>query len=224
LDGKAAVVTGGSEGIRYGCTHTLLNHNISKLFILSKSKDVISDALSAIRSEMGDAAAKNVEWMQCDLSSWTKTGRVAFEIADKTGRLGILINNAARGIMTQQLAKNGVDLHIPQNHMGHVVMTGHLFPLLKKTASQGNTVRIVNSASNAHESAPKDNKFESIEELNKDYGPMAQYGRRKFAAILYSRYLARHLTSTYPTYSQTQHILVLWRRDKAASTSKSRIL
>lgn len=99
MGGKVAAVTGGSEGVRYGYTHTF-SHNIPKLFILSQSEDVISDALSAIRSEMGDAAVKKVEWMQCDLSSWTETEKVAFDIADKTDRLDILINNAERGIMT----------------------------------------------------------------------------------------------------------------------------
>ena len=56
LDKKVAVVTGGC-----GCTHTFLNHNISKLLILSESEDVVSDALSTIRSEMGDAAAMKAE-------------------------------------------------------------------------------------------------------------------------------------------------------------------
>jgi len=147
---------------------------------------------------MGDAAAEKVQWMQCDLSNWSKTGEVAFQIAKETDRLDILINNAARGIMTAQTAKNGVDLHMAQNHMGHVVLTSHLLPLLKKTAEQGNTVRIVNLASNAHESAPKETKFESIEELNKDYGPMAQYGRAKLCSILYAKYLTRHLNATHP--------------------------
>jgi len=38
-----------------------------------------------------------------------------------------------------------------QNHMGHVILTSHLLPLIKKTASEGHTVRITNQASNAHE-------------------------------------------------------------------------
>ena len=134
LDEKVAVVTGGSENIRYGYTRTF-SHNISSLFILSKSEDVISDALSTIRSEMGDTAAK-VEWMQCDLSGRTGAENFAFDIADKTDKLDILINNAARSIMTQQLAKGEVDLHMAQNHMGHVVLISHLLPLLKKTASR----------------------------------------------------------------------------------------
>lgn len=84
------------------------------------------------------------------------------------------------------------------NHMAHVILTSHLLPILKKTASNGNTVRICNMASNAHQGAPSDTKFESLDELNRDLGPNGQYGRSKLAAILYSRYLNKHLTSSHP--------------------------
>ncbi|KAF2826552.1 NAD(P)-binding protein [Ophiobolus disseminans] len=197
LSGKVALVTGGSEGIGYGCTHTLLSHNVSKLFILSKSEDIATDAINAITQEMGKDKADRVEWVRCDLSDWEQTGKVAFKISEKTDRLDILINNAARGIMTYQLAKNGVDLHMAGNHMGHVVLTSHLLPLLKSTAEKGNTVRLVQLGSNAHEMAPKETKFENLDELNTDYGPNAQYARSKLAAILYARYLDRHLHSQY---------------------------
>lgn len=84
------------------------------------------------------------------------------------------------------------------NHISPVLLTSRLLPILKKTASDGNTVRIVNQASNAHQFAPPSTKFESIDELNQDFGPNPQYGRSKLAAILYSRYLARHLTAQHP--------------------------
>lgn len=84
------------------------------------------------------------------------------------------------------------------NHMGHVILTSHLLPILKKTASKGNTVRIVALSSNAHQGAPSDTKFESLEELNQDLGANPQYGRSKLANLLYSRYLNRHLTSSHP--------------------------
>jgi NAD(P)-dependent dehydrogenase (short-subunit alcohol dehydrogenase family) len=198
LTGKVAVVTGGSEGIGYGCTHTLLSHNVKKLFILSQSEEIVDDAIKAIREEMGEDKANRVEWMQCNLADWEATGKVAFQIADKTDRIDILINNAARGIMTYQLSQNGVDLHMAINHMGHVVLTSHLLPLIKKTAEKGDKVRIVQLGSNVHEQAPKDLKFANLDELNTDYGPQVQYGRSKLAAILYARYLARHLTSQHP--------------------------
>lgn len=219
LTGKVAVVTGGSEGIGYGCTHTLLTKNISKLFIVSIGEDIAADAINAIREEMGDEAANKVEWLSCDLSDWEATSKTAFEIAKKTDRIDILINDAARGIMTYQLSKSGIDLHMAINHFGHVVLTSHLLPTMKKTAEKGNTVRIVNLGSNVHENAPSDTKFASVDELNTDIGPQPLYGRSKLAVILYAKYLARHLTSQHPnilvnathpgvvdTRQSTQHI------------------
>jgi NAD(P)-dependent dehydrogenase (short-subunit alcohol dehydrogenase family) len=198
LSGKVALVTGGSEGIGYGCTHTLLSHNVSKLFILSMSEDIANDAINAIAKEMGQDKADRVEFIQCDLSDWEQTGKVAFDISKKTDRLDILINNAARGIMTYQLNKTGIDLHMATTHMGHVVLTSHLLPLLKSTAEKGNTVRLVQLGSNLHENAPKETKFESVDELNTDFGPQPLYGRTKLASILYAKYLDRHLHSKYP--------------------------
>ena len=202
LTGKVAVVTGGSEGIGYGCTHSLLSHNIKKLFIVSQSQDIAKDAIDAIAKNISEEKAQKVEWMQCDLSDWDAVRKTANSIAQKTDRLDILINNAARGIMTYQLAKNGVDLHMAINHFGHVVLTAHLLPLLKKTASsleEGENVRIVNLGSNLHENAPKETKFASLDELNQDLGPQPQYGRTKLATILFSKYLARHLSSSHPS-------------------------
>lgn len=201
LSGKVAVVTGGSEGIGYGCTHTLLKHNIKKLFILSndqaEDKEMAEKAKKAIAEEMGQETANKVEWYSVDLSDWEATGKIAFDIASKTDRMDIMINNAGRGIMTYQLSKAGVDLHMAINHIGHVVLTSHLLPLLKET-SKKDKVRIVNLASNAHVGAPKDTKFASIEELNQDLGPNGQYGRSKLCSILYAKYLTRHLRSSHP--------------------------
>ncbi|OSS43511.1 hypothetical protein B5807_11901 [Epicoccum nigrum] len=198
LSGKVAVVTGGSEGIGYGCTHTLLSKNVAKLFILSQSDDIAEDAINAIKKEMGEEKGSRVVWMKCDLSDWEETGRTAFNIAKQTDRIDILINNAARGIMTYQLAKNGIDLHMATNHFGHVVLTSHLLPTIKETAKNGNTVRIVCTSSNLHEQAPNDTEFASVDELNRDLGAQPQYGRAKLADLLYAKYLARHLTSQHP--------------------------
>ena len=200
LSGKVALVTGGTEGIGYGCTHTLISHNISKLFCISLSQEIVSNAKAAISEELGSDAAEKFIWFQCDLSDWVQTKETAEKIKGQTDRLDIVINNAARGIMTHQLAaSNGIDQHMALNHMGHVVLTSHLLPVLKKTAAATNTpVRIVNLASNMHENAPSTTKFLNVEELNTDLGATAQYGRTKLANILYTRYLDRHLHSAHP--------------------------
>lgn len=121
LKGKVAVITGGSEGIGYGCSHTLLAHGIEKLFILSVSEDVINNSLKAIEEEMGAETAKKVTWLQCDLADWKKTKETADKIAKSTDRIDILINNAARGIMTYQLTEYGVDRHVRDFHCSFCV-------------------------------------------------------------------------------------------------------
>ena len=112
LSGKVAVVTGGSEGIGYGVAHTLLSHNIARLFILSVSKDVVDGSLKAIEAEMGEEAAKKVTWLECDLSDWKKAKATADIISKNSDRIDILVNNAARGIMTNQVTDYGVDRHL----------------------------------------------------------------------------------------------------------------
>lgn len=147
---------------------------------------------------MGDEAASRVEWLPCDLADWKAIALAAQKIKSNTERLDILINNAAKGIMTTQTTSYGVDEHMAINHIGHVILTSHLLPVMKKTAAAGDTVRIVNLGSNAHQSTSKATKFASLKELNDENGPTAQYGRSKLAAMLHARYLASHLTAEHP--------------------------
>ena len=197
--GKVAVVTGGSEGIGYGASFTLLQKNLAKLFVLSMNKETMDGAINDVKEKLGGEAAKKIIWLQCDLSNWKAVAETSQKIRDQTDRLDILILNAGRGIMTYQLTEDTqVDRHMALNHMGHVVLTSHLLPVLKSTASNGNKVRIAVQGSNAHQNAPSDTKFASLDELNRDLGPNGQYGRSKLANILYARYLARHLTPQNP--------------------------
>jgi len=196
--GKTAVVTGGSDGIGLGTVHGLLTKNIAKVFVVSETKEKFDAAEAFLTEELGAEPASRLQWVQLDLGDWAGVKKAAEDIAAATDRIDILTNIAGRGIMTQQFTELGVDRHMAVCHFGHVLLTSYLLPTLKKTAAQGHTVRITNMASNLHQSAPMETKFADLDELNKDYGPNAQYGRAKLAAILYSRYLARHLTVQEP--------------------------
>jgi NAD(P)-dependent dehydrogenase (short-subunit alcohol dehydrogenase family) len=197
--GKVAVVTGGSEGIGYGASFTLLQKNLAKLFLVSVSKETADGAINDVKEKLGEETSKKITWLQCDLADWKAVSETSKKIRDQTDRLDILILNAGRGIMTYQLTEDtGVDRHMALNHFGHVILTSHLLPVLKSTASKGDTVRIALQSSNAHQGAPSDTKFASLSELNRDLGANPQYGRSKLANILYARYLARHLTKSHP--------------------------
>ncbi|KAK3953019.1 bli-4 protein [Pseudoneurospora amorphoporcata] len=195
LTGKVAVITGGSEGIGFGVAYTLLKHNLSKLYILSRKRAMFDGALASIAAELGQDKADRVHWIHCDLEDWAQTAAVAEQIKKDTDRLDMLVNNSGRGIMKPGLTDYGVDRHMATNDVGHVVLTSHLLPLMKKTAEEtGETIRISNQSSNMHGAAPKETQFNSLEEINEDVGPNGQYGRSKLAGILYSRYFDREVT------------------------------
>lgn len=198
LSGKVALITGGSEGIGYATAYTLLKANLSKIFILSLSEEVKDEAVAEIHTKLGADYASKIVWLPCDTSDLIGISEVARKVRAQTDRLDILCLNAGRGIMTYQMTDYNVDRHMAVNHMGHVVLTSHLLPLLKQTSTTHGTVRIQIQASNAHQSAPKDVAFVSLAELNTDLGPNAQYGRSKLAGILYARYLDAHLQKTHP--------------------------
>lgn len=102
--------------------------------------------------------------------------------------------------MTYQLTDYGVDRHMAVNHMGHVILTSHLLPLMKKTSEKNppEKIRLVMFGSNAHQATPSDCKFASLDELNQDLGPNGQYGRSKLAQMLYAKYLTKNLKAKYP--------------------------
>ncbi|EST06011.1 Short-chain dehydrogenase/reductase SDR [Kalmanozyma brasiliensis GHG001] len=201
LSGKVALVTGGSEGIGFGCTHTLLKSNIDKVFVVSLSEEIISQAKNAFAEddELPKDAAARIVWKQCDLTDWKRVQQVAREINQETDRLDILIANAAKGIMTHSLDRNGIDSHMSINHLGHVVLIDALLPLLNKTVKDQQTkVRVVSFSSNLAAQTPNDVDFATEEDFKSDLGAQALYARSKLADLLFSRYLNRK-------YSQAGH-------------------
>lgn len=84
--GKVALVTGGSEGIGYAVTHTLLKKNVAKLYILSLSQEVVDGAMDKVGEEMGDDVAGRTVWVRCDLSDWGSVVGVAERVKKENDR------------------------------------------------------------------------------------------------------------------------------------------
>jgi NAD(P)-dependent dehydrogenase (short-subunit alcohol dehydrogenase family) len=97
-----------------------------------------------------------------------------------------MINNAGAKILRHQLTKDGIELTLATNHLGHFTLTLSLMDLLKRPQS----ARIVNVSSGVHYAS--DGVVENI--LKADlYDGRKQYANSKLANILFTYALADKL-------------------------------
>jgi len=197
LTGKVAVVTGGNTGIGKEIVRELALHNARVVYMASRTE---SRALAAIEEmKTRDEAIKkadNVKFLKLDLADLKSCREAANAILEKEDRLDILINNAGIMATPYEITADGFELQFQSNHLGHFAFTIPLLPLLIKTSKDPNTsVRIVQVSSHAHFFATKsqDIKFDTIESVNRDFGPWKRYGQSKLANILFAKELSERL-------------------------------
>ncbi|KKY13139.1 putative oxidoreductase bli-4 [Diplodia seriata] len=184
LSGKVYVVTGGSAGIGYGIVAHLLQHNASKIYLLSNKEEHAEEAKEDLK-KYGDAT--RVEWKKCNLQDLKEVDAVTKELSDLE-KLDGLILNAGVGVGVYSETKDGIDSHMQVNHISQFHLAMVLLPILQRTPNS----RLVLQSSEVHRMADSSMKFASLEELNTDIGPTKLYARTKLAQILFVRALARH--------------------------------
>lgn len=96
LKGKAAIVTGGSEGIGKAAALSMAREGAG-VAICARRKDVLEQAGEEIRR----ASGSEVVTVQADVSKKADIERVVKGAADRFGRIDILVNNAGRGAAGQ---------------------------------------------------------------------------------------------------------------------------
>ncbi|MDA1298421.1 MAG: SDR family oxidoreductase [Chloroflexi bacterium] len=93
LNGRVAVVTGGSEGIGKAAAAVSLASEGAQVAILARGKDKLDSAASEIRSSArGDVLA-----ISCDVADRKSVDSAFEQIIAKWGRVDILVNNAGSG-------------------------------------------------------------------------------------------------------------------------------
>jgi NAD(P)-dependent dehydrogenase (short-subunit alcohol dehydrogenase family) len=129
--------------------------------------------------------------LQLDLASLASVAAAAQSFAEQSDRLDLLINNAGIMAVPAGETKDGLELQLGVNHVGHALLTKLLLPTLLRTAAlPGADVRVVTLSSNAHLRAPAPG-FSPADEAAASLGPMARYARSKLANALFARELAR---------------------------------
>lgn len=189
LRGRTAVVTGVSAGLGIETARVLAKRG-ARVVCVARDKEKTERAVAALRA--GDPKGQ-FEIAILDLADLASVRRGADDVAKRFPKIDLLVNNA--GVMACPLArtKEGLDLQLGTNHLGHYVLTTRLLPSLLAAAPGA---RIINLSSGGHRMSPfrvDDPLFE-----RDAYDKWAAYGQAKTANILFSlfldeRYAARGL-------------------------------
>jgi NAD(P)-dependent dehydrogenase (short-subunit alcohol dehydrogenase family) len=160
LHGKVALITGGkllmTQFLRIVLTNTLGNQGIGQQTVLALAKHqpghIYFTARSTQKAEVtlsqlkSDSPSTPVTVVECDLTSLESVKSAAKDFLSKSPRLDILILNA--GIMSVPPAqtKDGYEIQMGTNHVGHALLTKLLLPTLEANAKKNDTRIIVLSS------------------------------------------------------------------------------
>jgi NAD(P)-dependent dehydrogenase (short-subunit alcohol dehydrogenase family) len=184
--GRVAIVTGGNSGIGYVTSLELARHG-AHVIIAGRSPDNGRKAVADIKQKVPDST---VEWMKLDLSDLSSVRAFAEEYAAGHETLDLLINNAGVAFLPQGKTKDGFEIIMGTNHLGHFALTGLLLPkLLAKPDA-----RVVTVASDIHEMPRAQLDLDDLM-FERGYSRVTAYARSKLANLLFTMELHRRLTA-----------------------------
>ncbi|XP_039486708.1 retinol dehydrogenase 12 isoform X2 [Drosophila santomea] len=186
--GKVAIVTGGNTGLGRETVLELARRGAT-VYMACRSKEKGERARREIVKVTGNP---NVFSRECDLSSLDSIRNFAENFKKEQRELHILINNAGVFWEPHRLTKEGFEMHLGVNHIGHFLLTNLLLDVLKRSAPS----RVVVVASRAHGRGQI-----KVDDINSSdsYDEGVAYCQSKLANILFTRELAKRLEGTRVT-------------------------
>ena len=177
IEGKVALVTGGSRGIGEMIAAGFLA-NGAKVYISSRKAEVCDATAARLQQEFGGQCVS----VPADLSNIEGCEKLARAIADQESRLDILVNNAgvSWGAPIDDFPEIGWDKVFDTNVKGVFFLTQKLLPLLRATGDAEDPARVINIG--------------SIDGIKNPVFETFSYGPSKAALHHMTRGLALHLT------------------------------
>lgn len=129
LQGKVAIVTGGTRGIGYSIAQRLLAEG-ARVFICGRDAGHLKKALESLEKQ----SAGNVDGIAADMRRYEDCRRLVQNAAEKFGGIDILVNNAGLGYFkpVDQLTPEEWDETIQTNLSGVFYCCREAIPLLRK--------------------------------------------------------------------------------------------
>jgi NAD(P)-dependent dehydrogenase (short-subunit alcohol dehydrogenase family) len=202
LKGKTALVTGANSGLGFATARALAAHGAHVIMGCRDARKA-ETAMTAIRISVPDA---KLEFLPGDLSDQSSVRSAAELLKSRHSRLDIQVNNA--GIMTLPYTKtkDGFEMLLGTNYLGHYALTGQLLELTRSTP--GSRIVTVTSLSERVGKLP-------LDDLNWEksgYSRRGAYARSKLANLVFALELGRRLrkagsntisVAAHPGYSAT---------------------
>ena len=123
--GRVALVTGANSGLGLETTRALISRGCTVLMACRSARKA-----EAARAQLLEAGAAGLDLLELDLSDLTSVALCAQEVAERYGRLDLLINNAGLMAPPRMLSRQGHELQFAVNHLGHFALTKALLPLM----------------------------------------------------------------------------------------------
>jgi 3-oxoacyl-[acyl-carrier protein] reductase len=139
LQGKTALVTGGSEGIGKGITLALAKEGVD-VAICARRKDV----LEATASEIARATNRKIVAIPADLRKDADAKSFIERAHNELGRVDIMVNNAgsAAGGVIEHLTEDDWEKGLQLKFMGYVRCLRYVLPIMVKQGS-GRVVNLI---------------------------------------------------------------------------------
>lgn len=171
-------ITGPTSGIG-AVTFQQLTPICEQVFFLARNEAKAKEEISKLPAP----EQSKVIFVYTDLADMDSVNKAALEIQKKTDHLDLLINNAG-GIFQEKITtKDGFELTLSANHLGHFLLTNKLMPILLKAKNP----KVINVSSEAHKAAKVN--FEDLNYTNNTYSAFTAYANVKLFNILFTKSL-----------------------------------
>lgn len=183
LYGKTVLITGANSGIGFETTLALTKkgaHVIMACRSRQKAEEAKEKAITIV-------PGARISLVTLDLADQGSIRQCAETVMNTHQSLDVLINNAGVMATPYSMTKQGFEIQLGSNYLGHFALTGLLLPLLTSTPGS----RVVSLSSSAANFAKID--FDDIMTERKKYKPYEAYGQAKLANLLFALELARRL-------------------------------
>ncbi|CAL8248461.1 unnamed protein product [Merluccius merluccius] len=177
LDGKTALITGGSSGVGKETAVALATRG-ARVIIACRDADKAEKAVREIRLR---GRSLNVAHMELDLANMASVRDFCERFLQKEKRLDVLVNNAAMPSVLDW-TDDGFSMCFGVNHLGHFLLTNTLLPRLKECTPS----RVVTLTCSNYKYQKLD-----FQDLNYNLLPFFTYSRSKLANIYFTQELAR---------------------------------